>query len=44
MAANSQAKDKAIKDLNKKLRVKKVTGVVKSLAIVAGIVYVLVKK
>ena len=44
MAANSQAKDKAIKDLNKKLRVKKVTGVVKSLAIVAGIVYLITKK
>jgi len=44
IASNSQAKDKAIKDLNKKLRVKKVTGFVKSAAIVAAVVYMLVKK
>lgn len=44
MAQNSQEKDRAIRDLNRKLRVKKVTGFVKTAAIVAAVVYVIVKK
>lgn len=44
MALNSQEKDRAIRDLNRKLRVKKVTGFVKTAAIVAAVVYVIVKK
>jgi len=44
MAQNSQEKGRAIRDLNRKLRVKKVTGFVKTAAIVAAVVYVIVKK